>query len=135
MGSLYNMVCGEDPLAEYVLAVLGLKREDCGRYRDACVIPGSGQPSLMVFTRLGEGAWADDEQMTAAVRLRAHPEYLKDEVWEFDRTFRCFYFRVPEDFRRELVETIPQIIEAGAWDFATPMERFHRAIEEMKRGA
>lgn len=49
--SLYNIVFGENPLGEALLATLGLKPETVGRYRD-CFVSGG---EIAVYTRNGGG--------------------------------------------------------------------------------
>jgi hypothetical protein len=49
--SLYNMVFGQNPIADLLLGILGLTREDVGRFRDAFVSEGQ----IAIYTRNGGG--------------------------------------------------------------------------------
>ena len=49
--SMYGLVFGTNPQADAILATLGLRRADCGRFRDCFVADGR----IAVYTRNGGG--------------------------------------------------------------------------------
>jgi len=49
--SFYNMVFGQNPISDAILATLGLTRADCGRFRDCFIADGK----IAVYTRNGGG--------------------------------------------------------------------------------
>jgi len=58
--SFYNLIFGENPASDVLLATLGLSRDDVGRFRDCFVSDGK----IVVYTRNGGGnreCWHLDE--------------------------------------------------------------------------
>ncbi len=53
--SFYNMVFGETPMADVLLAILGLDRSKVGRFRDAWVETDGDDVVIAVYTRNGGG--------------------------------------------------------------------------------
>jgi len=51
MGTMYNMLFGQNPLSDVLFATLGLTKQDVGRFRD-CFIAGG---KIAVYTRNGGG--------------------------------------------------------------------------------
>lgn len=111
--SLYSILAGEEPLADILLAGLGLTRSDVGRFRDAWV---TTEGEIAVYTRNGGGnrdCWSDEDESTESCecpgciityRLPKHPLYLRDSDDDFDSTYATIHFKppdaIPEDFPR-----------------------------------
>lgn len=98
----YYTLFGENPDAEMLLDVLGLKRDDFYRYRN-CYLEDD---KIAVLTRGGASHRAcyciregGTHKVYCAVprqaKVRQHPLYLYDEDSEYDVTYAVFYFRVP----------------------------------------
>lgn len=94
--SLYSLAFGQNPIADVLLGVLGLKRDDVGRFRDAFVSGGE----IAIYTRNGGGN--RDEYQHVFDTLSGHQCYLRDEDDEFDCTYATIYFRFPEEFAEGL---------------------------------
>ena len=120
--SLYNLMFGESPNADALLALIGLTPGDVGRYRD-CYLTKDGR--IAVYTRNGGGnreCWGSDEDpcncpgCVIEERLPKHPLYLSDEDDEFDCTYATIYFRLPESADRDALAAIqPEIARNDAW--------------------
>ena len=135
---MYNIVFGENPLGEVLLAVLGLNTQSVGRYRDAFVSNGE----IVVYTRNGGGnreCYLDEDNPTqesdcgrdgcysCAIthRLPKHPNYLRDQDDTFDSTYATVYFSIPE----KVVELIKNKgIDIGDWK---PDERWKEALAKL----
>lgn len=115
--SLYNLVHGENPFADVLLAILGLTRGDIPRYRD-CYWTGT---EIAVHTRTGGGNRDDYEG--GNTNLQSMATYLRDEDADYDSTYATFYFSVPE----KLAWIIPQLQAADK----TPAERWQTAIGKL----
>jgi len=102
---LYNSVFGCHPLALKYLALLGLKHENFGRFRDA--YPQTG--AVVIYTRVGGGNRDDYPQVFEMAKN--HPLFLEAVDDEFDRTYCSFRFRFPERGRDplpgEFLECLP----------------------------
>ncbi len=90
---MYNLMFGENPAIPIILEILGMKKEDFGRFRDAWVEDGGKK--IVVLTRNGGGnrEWLEDY----IERLREHPLYIRDYDDDFDCTYAYFEFRVPDE--------------------------------------
>lgn len=119
MGGLYNVMFGMNPLADAILTTLGLRREDCGRFRDCFITEGK----IAVYTRNGggnrEGYMPDFSQ---------HKNYLSDKDDDFDNTYATIYFSFPEEFAEQL-----KLIDTGAK--FEPSKMWLDAIERLRRKA
>lgn len=93
--SLYGMLHGEDPLADKLLSILSLSRDDFGRFRDVHLNEDGSQ--IIARTRTGGGNRDAYESSNDA--LACHPLYLGDEDDDFDSTYAYFHFRMPEELR------------------------------------
>jgi len=139
--SLYNILFGVNPLAPTLLRVLGIRMEDVGRFRDAFVTEGK----IAIYTRLGShnaecccDEYPDAEPHPLDPRhkcvcyvpninlLRRHPLYLYDEEDGFDRTYRTFYFRIPEEFKELFAH-----LDEGKIDFDERWLNKLKSIEDM----
>ena len=108
--SMYGLVFGKNPAADAILATLGLKRDEVGRFRDAFVANGE----IAVYTRNGGGNrehWDEEQEegdacsCTGCVityRLPKHPLYLRDADDDFDQTYATIYFRFPDEYAEDL---------------------------------
>ena len=116
--SFYNMVHGSNPTGGAILAALGLKKSDVGRFRDCFVSEGK----IAVYTRNGGGNRAEYEDVFG--NLRKHPHYLTDEDDDFDSTYATIYFSFPIEFEDEL-----KSLESGKFD---PSQRWIDAISAIE---
>jgi hypothetical protein len=118
MGGLYNIVFGENPFADAILATLDLDRTAFRRFRDVFVTQGQ----IAVYTRCGGGnreAYMPD--------FTSHPCYLRDVDDEFDNTYATIYFSFPEAHKEQL----------AAMDNGVPFnpsQRWKDAIAVLKQG-
>lgn len=114
--SLYNMLHGENPLADILLAMLGLSRADVGRYRDCYLAePQDGRaPEIHVYTRNGGGNRESYGDVFAA--LAEHSGYLWDRDDDFDCTYATIAFSVPEHARAGLEGMATKTTPADKWD-------------------
>ncbi len=135
--SLYNMVCGTDPLAGPILGLLGFKSmNDIPRFRDAYLDDKvEGDPTFVVFTRTGggnrqtyelndpehtpEGPYNDD--------IRRMPGYIDDFDDDFDSTFAHFRFRIPDEVRADVDKLIAELKAEGV-ALDRPMDRFKKMM-------
>lgn len=120
MGSMYKMIFGENRFAEAILAMLGLKKEDIGRFRDAFITGDK----IAIYTRLG-GYYNRESYAEYIKKLQEHPHYLYDEDDEIDSTYATFYFSIPEEFKE-----VAKKLDTGEFD---PDERWREAMEELSR--
>ena len=113
---MYNLIFGQNPASDAILATLGLTRGDTGRFRDCFVADGE----IAVYTRNGgnnrEGYMPD---------LSGHPCYLRDEDDDFDCTYATIYFSFPTEFAEELRK-----LDSG--EKFEPSKRWLDAIEALK---
>jgi hypothetical protein len=99
--SLYNMLHGQNDNADVLLAMLGLTKGDCGRFRD-CFLDKkeNGNFSICVYTRNGGGN-REDYQETIDTMAKS-PFYLTDYDDDFDCTYATIEFSVPEQFKKHV---------------------------------
>jgi hypothetical protein len=116
--SLYSMLFGENPHSALILALVGLRKSDVGRYRDCYVDNLDGKPVVVVHTRNGGGNRSHDDYFAegeASVEeglnctctgcvithvLPAHPLYVSDVDNDFDCTYADVVFRIPDEFHK-----------------------------------
>lgn len=109
------MLFGTNPMADVLLATLGLDRKMVGRFRDCFLQDGKDGPEVHVYTRNGGGnreCWSDEEAQDGkpctcpgciiTSFLPGHPEYLGDADDDFDPTYATIRFSLPEKFRAVL---------------------------------
>jgi hypothetical protein len=151
--SLYNLLFGVNPLSGLLLAMVSLKREDVGRFRDTYVEKtendptksefdssnGGGRWILCVYTRNGggnrdcwEGAGKYGPECScvgciATYRLPAHPLYLSDEDDDFDNTYATFKFQIPGQFYPFLEE-----LNLNSSEETKPRERWDRLLNKLE---
>ena len=85
---MYNMLFGENELADDLLKMLNLTKEDCGRYRD-CYLDEKGE-KIIVYTRNGGGNREYYEEVFD--KLSSHTNYLCDYDDDFDCTYASIEF-------------------------------------------
>jgi hypothetical protein len=114
MSGLYNTVFGMNAYSDVILATLGLKKEQCGRFRDCWVEKIDNDYRIVVHTRNGggnrehfiEGEPGNDCSCPGCIitfKLPKHPLYLGDKDDEFDKTYADVYFKLPNEYRNELI--------------------------------
>ena len=116
---MYNMIFGQNPLSDAILATLGLTRNDTGRFRDCFVTEGK----IVIYTRNGGGN--REEYQETIDKLAKNPCYLYDEDDDFDYTYCTIYFKFPEEYSKELEK-----LDSG--EKFDPSARWLEAIEKMK---
>lgn len=92
----YNMMFGTNPMSDILLATLGLKRDDVGRFRDTYLADGK----IAIYTRNGGGNRETYQEVID--ELAKHPCYLSDEDDDFDCTYATIYFSYPAEFAEQL---------------------------------
>lgn len=88
------MLFGSNVFAEPLLKILGLTKEETGRFRD-CYL--SDANTIVVYTRNGGGN--REEYQSVIDKLKKHPNYIKDYDDDFDCTYCYIEFNVPEQFK------------------------------------
>lgn len=96
MSGFYNMVFGQNKASDAILATLGLRRGDFGRFRDVFIAEGE----IAVYTRNGGGNREDYQEVFDT--LSKHPCYLRNADDDFDCTYATIYFKFPEEYSEEL---------------------------------
>lgn len=89
--SLYNLLCGMNPNADQLLALVGLTRDDIERFRNVFVEEDG--KTLCVYTRTG-GNNRDDYPNEKMRRLDC---WLRSEDDDFDSTYASDYLALPAD--------------------------------------
>lgn len=127
---MYNMIFGVNPNSDVILACLGLRKQDVGRFRDAFVANGE----IAVYTRNGGSnrECCGDECDTGnkcygciiTKVLPKHPHYLRDKDDDFDDTYATIYFSIPPEFRELLAK-----LDSGHFD---PDARWYEGLEALK---
>lgn len=131
--SLYNMIAGVNPLAQYCVAILQeAGKLDPPRFRDSYLdVEDGGEVKIVVLTRSGGGNRDDYHGSNEA--MANHPCYISDEDDDFDSTYAYFYFSVPEPRQHEVREIIKKITEhGGSVNSPSLQEKFLSAIEAIK---
>ena len=122
---MYNMLFGENELADDLLKMLNLTKEDCGRYRD-CYLDEKGE-KIIVYTRNGGGNRAYYEEVFD--KLSSHTNYLCDYDDDFDCTYASIEFSVPDKF----IELTKEFVKKGA-DTTTGSEKFKKLLDVLDKG-
>lgn len=126
--SLYNLMCGNNPLFTLFLAVIDLPKDRIPRFRDVYTKRDGDDVVVVVHTRTGGGNREDYEDKNGW--LAEHPLYRTDADDDFDSTFADFEFTVPEKYRADIgaihdtLHNIPK--------FATPREKFDRSMAQLQ---
>lgn len=96
--SFYNMLFGQNPMSNVLLATLGLTKEDCGRFRDCGIANGE----IYIYTRNGGGNRGDYQDVFDS--LSTHSNYLRDADDDFDYTYATIYFSFPSEYADDLAK-------------------------------
>lgn len=128
--SLYNMMCGNNPLFGLFARILEAEAPlpYVPRFRDAYLVDGAHGPEVVIYTRTGGGNREEFEEENRA--LAGHPLYLRDWDDDFDSTFAHFAFAVPAKHRGQ-VDSIRKLTDGWA-KFLTPREKFDRSMSALK---
>lgn len=114
--SLYNMLFGQNPAADLLLAMLNLNQGDVGRYRDC--YPSEDGTKILVYTRNGGG---NREQYQGVLdALKDHPNWLNDQDDDFDCTYATIEFSVPagcEEAVKRIADQTDTRTGAAKWDW------------------
>ena len=125
--SLYNMLCGVNPAAGALLALLGLDHHNVPRFRDIYLRESEGgDPEIVLYTRTGGGNRGD--YVAENQSLRKIPGFIGDWDDDFDSTFAHWAYRVPEEVREPLQKGF------GTAATVTPREKFNAALDAIKKG-
>lgn len=94
--SLYNMLFGYNPATFVILPMLGRKIREYPRFRDCFVSEDNN--NIVVYTRVGGGnrntGYGEEE-------LYKDPHFIKTYDDDFDNTFGCYEFSVPERWQKD----------------------------------
>ena len=101
--SLYNMLFGQNPSSDHLLKLLGLDRDDFGRYRDVFV----EDDHIVVHTRCGGGNRESYEYVFD--QMSSHAWYSHNADCDFDCTYANIYFKIPE----EEIKTFVALLDKG----------------------
>lgn len=94
MSGLYNMIFGVNPMADVLLAVLGLERSETGRFRDCN--PSADGTTITLLTRNGGPNRPGYSEFIT--EIKAHPFFRGDRDDEYDETFQIVEFNTPPDY-------------------------------------
>jgi len=143
--SLYNLLFGVNKIAPLLLFILDIdqpdERWDSGRFRD--IYLNEDGTKIILYTRNGGGnrphwgfSYAKSQEgedcrcpgCIISYKLPKHPNYISDYDDDFDSTYACVEFDVPEQFK-EIAEGLatgkkPESIH----------EKFNSYIERLKAG-
>lgn len=127
--SMYNQLFGYHPAAPLLMTMLKLHPKDVGRFRDCYLrrVEGTGELQIAVYTRNGGGNREEYESVTEA--LQKHPAYVSDADDSFDSTYATYFFKVPEEYKKE----IDLIIEKAGVP-PSPEEKFKTLIKNLEEG-
>ena len=98
--SLYNLLCGKNVNTDMILAILGYREHDIGRFRDCSL--DLDEKTISIYTRMGGGNredYADEIKM-----LREHQDFEYDEDDDFDSTYATFYFKINEKLEEDVLK-------------------------------
>lgn len=127
--SLYNMLHGVSPLAPLLLGSLGIDFHTVDRIRDVYLKKYRDEVVIEVFARTGGG---NREHYPNAI-LTSHPNYIADEDDGFDNTYAHYYFRVPDELKKE-AEAQGIKLEDHV-ETATLEDKTNAAVEAIKASA
>lgn len=94
--NLYNLLFGMNWKSDILLAILGLKRVDVQRFRDAYTAQDCTE--ITVYTRTGGG----NREGYPNLVMRAAPGWLGSVDDDFDSTYCTDRFTIPEQWREDV---------------------------------
>jgi hypothetical protein len=115
---MYNVLFGVNKFNRILLKILGLTREDCGRFRD-CYLQDN---KIIIYTRNGGGNRKDFQDVFN--KLSKHKNYITNYDDDFDCTYAYIEFSIPEEYGEDLKNIESEIY--------TPTEKFQILIETIK---
>lgn len=116
---MYNMLFGVNKDYSIFLEMLGLKKEDCGRFRD-CYMQDN---KIIIYTRNGGGN--REEYQEVIDKLATHKNYFTDYDDDFDCTYCYIEFSIPDEFKEDCKN-----MESENF---IPSERFKILIDNLNR--
>lgn len=122
--SMYNMLHGENPFADALLAMIGVTRAECGRYRDCFLDDTEGVLRIAIYTRCGGGNREAYEHVFGEMSER--PGYLDNRDDDYDCTYATIWFAIPDKFR----ELCAQFAGMGA--VQNPQEMFEATMRTIR---
>jgi hypothetical protein len=118
---MYNMIFQENPASDWLLSLLGLTRQEVGRFRDTWVQKGQdGELEIAVYTRNG-----GNNRPHHMPDFSTHPLYLRDKDDTFDNTYATIYFKALPGSREEL---LPMVVERD------PDVEWQKALDGLRAG-
>lgn len=130
--SLYNMLCGNNPLFAIYFAVLStvqpISIDHVPRFRDVYTKVDDGVPQIVIYTRTGGGN--RDYYETENNALAAHPLCVGDRDDDYDSTYAHFTFNVPESWREKMLTLIAAMEKTPLG--ATPQEKLDSMLASLK---
>jgi hypothetical protein len=128
--SLYNMVCGNNPLYKLFHQILETeaKLPEIPRWRDTYTTKSNnGELRIVIYTRTGGGN--RDEHREENKALRNHPLCLGDADDSFDSTFNNFFFSIPAAFLDSLSRL--HDIFSKCSKGMTPRQKFENSLSSL----
>lgn len=134
--SLYNLLFGQNPNSDIILAILKLKESDIERFRDC----GFTKDGIYIYTRTGGGNRASYPNK----KLVESKYYLNDCDDNCDCTYATYYFSIPEEIKED-VEKFKDFMNKGItgkfirWICETiereetEDDKYHRLWEQQRR--
>lgn len=126
--SLYNMMCGVNPAAFFILPMLGKHPDEYPRFRDCFV--GEDKQSIEVFTRVGGNnrgcGYGEDE-------LMEHPNFIKTYDDDFDSTYGTYVFSVPDKWRKDFDLIMSGRLFAISDEYFNEILRIYPKLEDKLR--
>ena len=117
--SMYNLLFGKNVLAEPLLQLLNLTKEQTGRFRD-CYLADAN--TIVVYTRNGGGN--REEYQPVIDELKKHPCYIRDYDDDFDCTYCSIEFKIPDEYK-EFITKLTE--EAGVGN--SPKNKWQNLLE------
>lgn len=115
--SFYNMIFGQNPLSDILLAMCDLTEGDVGRFRDAWITENG---ELAIYTRNGGG-----NREYYMPDFNNNLLYLRDEDDDFDSTYATIFFKIPEKYI-----SFAKVLAEGK----NPNQNWLDSLEELKQG-
>lgn len=100
--SLYNLVCGNNPLFGLYARILETAgpMPEIPRFRDMYTREDNGKIQIVLYTRTGGGNRESYEDQNNA--LTEHPLFVKDFDDDYDSTFAHWVYSVPEAYAERM---------------------------------
>ena len=118
---MYNALFGYNELANKLLEILDLSKEDFGRFRD-CYL-SEDKKRIIVYTRCGGGNREYYQEIFD--KMEQHPLYLTDYDDDFDSTYASIEFKLPDKY----ISTF----EKMEVDTMTGEEKFKKFLEMLEK--